>query len=283
MTITATRGVIQNADPVKWKEHHYGLSLERWNFLQSKSFWITGAGTGYGKSMAVALAATGANVFLTGRRKEKLRESLEEMNSLGIPIKNCHIVEADITDIEQVMKASDRIKCLCSSLYGLINNAALPSRTGIPYPLQEEAIEYWEQMMRLNVTTPWLLTRTIFPHMKCGGAVRVLFITSEAGWSSTSGFGMYNISKAALNSLCSSMAEEFVHRFPEVDIQMNALVPGEARTEMNPYSKESPYAIVSMALILLSHPKDGPNGKFFHRDGRHLQFAYTIPYGKSLI
>lgn len=283
MAAITTQGIIQKTNPAKWSVHRYGLPLERWNFLRNKSFWITGAGTGYGRSMAVALASADANVFLTGRRKEKLQESLEEMKSLGIPIKNCHIVEADITDIEQVMRACNRIKSLCSSLYGLINNAALPSRAGIPYPLQEESIEYWEQMMRLNVTAPWLLTKTIFPHMKCGGAVRVLFITSEAGWASTSGFGMYNISKAALNGLCSSMAEECTNHFPDVDIQMNALVPGEGRTEMNPNSTESPYAIVSMALILLSHPKGGPNGKFFHRDGRHLQFAYTTPYDKQLI
>ena len=67
------------------------------------------------------------------------------------------------------------------------------------------------------------------------------------------------------------------------DIQINVLVPGEARTEMNQGSTESPYAVVSMVLVLLSHPPGGPNGHFFNRDGRHLAFAYTQEYSQPLL
>lgn len=282
MNTSVTPGVVQNVDPSKWRGHRFGLTPEKWSYLNNKSVWITGAGTGYGRCLSVALAAAGGTVFLTGRRREKLLESLEEMRSLNIPTEKCHIIEADITDVEQVLRACNKVKSLCNSLYGLVNNAALPPRAEVHCPLQEESLEYWERLFRTNVTAPWLLTRTIFPHMKKGVEARVLFITSEAGWAFTPGFGPYNLSKAALNNLCGSMAEEYAATFPEVDIQMNALVAGEARTEMNPNSKESPYSIVSMALILLSHPRGGPNGKFFHRDGRHLQFAYATPYNKHL-
>ncbi len=277
-----TDKVIQNADPAKWMEHRYGLTPERWNRLKGKSFWITGAGTGYGRCLSIALASAGAHVFLTGRRKEKLFESLAKIKSLGISINNCCIVEADITDIEQIKRACNKIKGLCSSLYGLINNAALPPRE-IFFPLQDETLDYWNRLMRTNVTAPWLLTREIFLHMKIGGEVRVLFMTSESGWAFTSGFGPYNISKSALNNLSASLAKEYSTSFPDMDIQMNAIVPGEARTEMNQNSAESPFSVVSMALILLSHPQNGPNGMFFHRDGRHLQFAYSLPYNKPLI
>jgi NAD(P)-dependent dehydrogenase (short-subunit alcohol dehydrogenase family) len=119
--------------------------------------------------------------------------------------------------------------------------------------------------------------------MAKGGAVRVLFLSSEAGWAFTPGFGPYNVSKAALNNLGASMAAECAASYPNADIQMNILVPGEARTEMNQGSSESPYAITNIALILLSHPKGGPNGKFFHKDGKHMQFTYSLPYEKSLL
>lgn len=279
MAVLVTPGVMQKVDPAKWKEHRYGLTSERWDFLQGKSFWITGAGTGYGRSMAVALASAGARVFLTGRRREKLLESLEEMKSLAISTESCHIVEADITDIKQIESVCSKVKNLCSSLCGLVNSAALPLKASLQY----ESLEYWGRMMRTNVTAPWLLTRTIFPHMKIGGTVRVLFITSEAGWAFTPGAGPYNVSKAALNNLAASMAEEYAVSFPDVDIQLNVLSPGEARTEMNQGSPESPYSVVSMTLILLTHPNGGPNGKFFYRDGRHLQFAYASPYDKPLM
>lgn len=274
--------VLENADPKKWKEHLFGLPIDRWKALSGKSFWITGAGTGYGRSMACALVAAGAQVFLTGRRIEKLRESLKEMSYFGISVDKCYLIPADLTRHEDIICACDKVKSLCDSLYGLVNNAAIPSRPGSRYPLQNDPEEYWDRIMATNVKAPWLLTRTIFPHMLKGKEIRVLFITSEAGWANTSGFGMYNVSKAALNSLGVSMAKEYADSFPGVDIQINIISPGEARTEMNQGSSVSPYSIVSIVLLLLSHPRGGPDGKFFHRDGRHLQFCYSELYDRSL-
>ena len=70
--IISTRGIVQNVDPAGWKTHRFGLNPQRWGRLKDKSFWITGAGTGYGRCMAVALASAEAQVFLTGRRRWKL-------------------------------------------------------------------------------------------------------------------------------------------------------------------------------------------------------------------
>jgi len=275
--------VLQYVNPAKWMEHLYGLTPERWNSLKGKSFWVTGAGTGYGCCIACALAAAGAQVFLTGRRVEKLKESIEEIAVMGISTKDCHVVEADITKYDDILMACNKVKTLCSSLNGIVNNAAISGNTGSPNPFQNASLEYWNKVMATNVTAPWLLTREIFPHMLAGHSVRILFITSEAGWASTHGVGIYNVSKAALNSLCHSMAQEYGCRFPDKDIQINAIVAGEARTEMNQGSIQSPYTICSIVLILLSHPKGGPNGRFFHMDGRHFQFCYTAPYDKPLI
>ncbi len=275
--------VMENADLAKWKEHLFGLTPERWDSLRGRSFWVTGAGTGYGRCLACALAAAGAQVFLTGRRVGKLQESIKEMRALKIPMENCVIIQADISNPEHVLEACEKVKNFCPTLNGLVNNAAMPSHPGVSDPLQSEPLEYWNRMMQVNLTTPWLLTKTIFPHMLRSGHARVLFVSSGAGLSSTPGFGIYNISKAALNSLAHSMAAEYAHSFPEEDIQMNILVPGEARTEMNQASTVSPYTVVSMALILLSHPRGGPNGRYFHRDGRHLSFGDTQPYAKPLI
>ena len=280
--VMLTPGVHQNVDPAKWCEHLYGLPLSRWERLRGKSFWITGAGTGYGRSMAVALASAGAHTLLSGRRREKLIETVDEMRTLSISTANCHVIQCDITEPRDVREACEKVAGLNASLYGLINSAALPS-SGKPYPLQQDTWEEWDRLIRTNVTAHWFLTREIFPHMCKGGEPRVLFLTSEAGWAPTPGFGPYNVTKSALNSLAASMAAEYASSFPDLDVQVNTLVPGEAKTEMNQDSDESPYSIVSMAMMLLSHPKGGPNGKFFHRDGRHLRFAYSEPYGRALI
>ena len=111
----------------------------------------------------------------------------------------------------------------------------------------------------------------------------MVFLTSEAGWASTPGFGAYNVTKSALNTLGASFAAECAARHPAADMQINVLVPGEARTEMNQGSTDSPYAIACMTLTLLSHPAGGPNGCFFHRDGRHLSFGHRGPYERTLV
>lgn len=277
--------VKEDYNPIEWSEHRYGLTTERWQSLKGKSFWITGAGTGYGRSLSCALAAAGAQVFLTGRRLAKIEESIKEIESMGISASKCVILPVDISIENNILEACEKVKSLCPALNGLVNNAAVPpnGRAFESKPLQEEPLATWEQMMKVNVTATWLITRNIFPHMRQSRHPRVLFITSEAGWASTTGVGIYNISKCTLNSLTHSMAEEYAWSYPKEDIQLNALNPGESRTEMNRNSKNSPYAVVSMALLLLSHPEGGPNGRFFARDGRHIAFGYTGAWDKPLI
>ena len=281
---TCTPSVLENADPKNWKEHMFGISQERWKRFSDQAFWITGAGTGYGRSMTGALAASGAKVFLTGRRIEKLEESLGEIrNVFGIDTENCHLILADLRREEEILRACEEVRGLCDNLSGLVNNAAVPSKPGSMYPFLNDTLEDWQKTIDTNVTAPWLLTRTILPHMLKDSETRVLFITSEAGWADTAGFGIYNLSKAALNSLGHSIAREFTAHYPKADIQINVISPGEARTEMNQGSIISPYSIVSIVLHLLSHPAGGPNGRFFHRDGRHLEFCYTTPYARPLL
>lgn len=270
-------------DPLQWKRHRFGIPQKRWASLGGKSFWITGAGTGYGKCLAAALAAAGGQVFLTGRREHKLEETLEEMRKLDVPVADCHMIPADITDFGQVKDACRKVSGLCGSLYGLVHNAALPSRGDVPRPLLEGSVADWQKIMAINVTAPWFLTQTIFPHMIKAGMARVLFVSSEAGWAFTPGFGPYNVSKAALNNLGASFAAECAAYYTEADIQMNVLAPGEARTEMNQCSTGSPYAIVPMTLTLLSHPRGGPNGKFFNWDGRHVSFCQSALFENSLL
>jgi NAD(P)-dependent dehydrogenase (short-subunit alcohol dehydrogenase family) len=232
--------------------------------------------------MAVALACAGAQVFLTGRRREKLEETRGEVHELGGNADRCVSVPADITREDEVEAACLTIRDNCSTLHGLVNNAAVPQHRESPWPLQENSLESWERMLRLNVTAPWLVSRAILPHMIDGGEVRIVFITSEAGWAFTPGVGQYNISKAALNNLGASLAHECAARYPQADVQINMLNPGEARTEMNQGSQRSPYAVVPMILQLLSHPAGGPDARFFHADGRHLSFTYSDAYQRPL-
>lgn len=278
-----TRGILQDADRRDWKLHHYGLATNRWELLSARNYWITGAGTGYGRAIAIALAAAGARVFLTGRREEMLHDAIAEARALGASADRCHAVPADVTDPGQVDQACLVIHKRCTALQGMVHCAAAPQRTAMPWPLLQESADYWDDIMRINVKGPWLISRTMLPYMVRGGEVRALFLTSAAGWGFAPGYGHYCISKSALNNFAAALAEECRTRFPDSDIQINALDPGEARTEMNSGATQSPDAVCCMTLTLLSQPAGGPNGKFFCRDGRHLAFCNSLPYGIPLI
>ena len=283
MSNVSTPGILQYIGPAAWSDHHFGLPKPRWERLAGKSFWITGAGTGYGRCISLALAAAGARVFISGRRIEKLQETLSEGVSLGIDVSRCVPVPVDITQEMDLVGATDAIRRLASHLYGLVNSAALAQPNVGPYPLVEQSVADWTRLLATNVTGPWLVSKAALPLMNTDDGFRVVFLSSEAGWASTPGFGPYNLTKSALNTLGTSLAAECAMRCPGKDIQINVVVPGEARTEMNQGSTQSPYAVVSMVLTLLSHPSGGPNGHFFHRDGRHLAFAYSQEYPQKLL
>ena len=275
--------IVQNYPPREWKEHRFGLPVARWERLKGKAVWVTGAGTGYGRCIAIALAAADSFVILSGRRKEKLVETIEIMRSYDIRNEHCEVVDFDLRDFRKIEEACQTVKRLTQNLYGIVNNAALPQGGDITYPLQEGTYERWDNIMKTNLTAPWYLTKMILPHMLKGNEVRVIFMTSEAGWAFTPGFGMYNVSKSALNNLAASFASETSESNIDADIQINALVPGEAKTEMNQMSSDNPFTVVPMVLALLSHPAGGPNGRYFHRDGRYFSFAYAQPYHKELL
>ena len=278
----STRSVLEHADPSNWREHHFGLPLPRWKDLAGRAFWVTGAGTGYGRAISLALGAAGAKVVLTGRREKMLRQTLQEGASMGIVMDACVAVEADISDPSDIDRAIETLGRQVPCLDGLVNCAALPQPDCGPFPLTSQSLPEWIGLMKTNVTAQWLASRACLPLMVKAARIRILFLSSEAGWASTPGFGPYNISKAALNSLGSSFAAECAAKYPSCDVQVNVLVPGEARTEMNRGSNISPFAAASMVLALLSHPSGGPNGRLFHRDGRHLAFACAEPYPKDL-
>jgi NAD(P)-dependent dehydrogenase (short-subunit alcohol dehydrogenase family) len=281
--VVSTPGIVQQLAPELWAAHRFGLPQERWERLARRTFWITGAGTGFGQAIAVALAAAGARVYASGRRRERLEHTASEADRLANASARVISLPLDILDSDAVARVSDAIVAAEGAINGVVNSAALPSPPIGPWPLADCRPEQWRRLFETNVTGQFLVTQAALRTFAPGSSMRVVFLTSEAGWASTPGVGPYNVSKAAVNALGASFAAEYAERYPDADIRINVLIPGEARTEMNQGSIDSPYTVVPMCLALLSHPAPGPTGSFFHRDGRHFSFAYASAYGSSLL
>jgi NAD(P)-dependent dehydrogenase (short-subunit alcohol dehydrogenase family) len=280
--VEATPGIPQSLFAKEWMSHRFGLPPERWDHLKSRTIWVTGAGTGFGQAVAVAAAAAGAFVYVSGRRRERLQDTVAECERIAHAKNRVSPLPLDITDADAVQAAGEKIASERGPVYGLVSCAALPPPP-VQWPLNDCDPAQWRRLMETNVTAQWLVARAALALMEDGSALRIVLMTSEAGWASTAGVGPYNISKAALNSLGTSLAAESVQRFPGCDVQINVVIPGEARTEMNQGSSDSPYTVVPMTLALLSHPAGGPNGYFFHRDGRHFPFVRTAAYDRPLL
>jgi NAD(P)-dependent dehydrogenase (short-subunit alcohol dehydrogenase family) len=281
--MSQTFGLLEYGDYADWKNHRFGLSQDRWNALRGLVVWITGAGTGFGAATATMLAAAGAFPVLTGRNRAKLEASREAMWAMGVDPARVLILPCDVTQEKALLDAAQSIEIARGGLHGLVVAAALPQLRTSDRPLADLTTDMWRAMLDTNVTAPWLTTRTALALMLRNRAARVVLLTSEAGWASTPGVGPYNMTKAALNSLGTSLAAEAAAAHPGADIQINILNPGEARSEMNKGSSVSPFSAVAMTLALLSHPPGGPNGCFFARDGRHLGFAYAQPWSRPLL
>ena len=222
-------------------------------------------------------------MILSSRRIEKLQESIAEMRSLGISAPDATTVSLDITDAASVERAAAEVRRRFGSAHILVHSAAVSAGGLPPSPLISMTPEHWNRIIGANVTGAWHMCRAALPDMLAAGYCRTLLLTSEAGWAFTPRVGPYNVSKSALNNLGASLAAECAAHSPAADIQINVLIPGEAHTEMNTGSTISPYTIVPMTLALLSHPPGGPNGRFFHRDGRHFPFAYAEAYERVVL
>jgi NAD(P)-dependent dehydrogenase (short-subunit alcohol dehydrogenase family) len=121
---------------------------------------VTGAGTGIGKSVALALLREGYAVVLAGRRKEPLEAAAAEGKSSGAP---ALIVPTDVSDAAAVRALFAKTKEAFGRLDLLFNNAG----TGAPpLPLEDLTYEQWKRVVDINLTGSFLCTQEAFKLMK---------------------------------------------------------------------------------------------------------------------
>lgn len=268
-----------SAGRAEWRPDDIALSPAARERLQLHVVWVTGAGTGFGQAIAVALAGAGARTIISGRRYEKLQETTVLAEGLGVPAGRITSWPMDVCDPAAHDAAQVHLDSV--GVTALVHCAALPQRRvpGGPLLASDDLLT----LLSSNVAAAWRCLRSLVRAAAPRGLVRGVLLSSEAAWHFTPGFGPYNVSKAALNSLGGSMAEEVAAQYPGCDAQINVLNPGEARTEMNQGSTISPYTAVPMVMALIAQARGGPNGCFFHADGRNLAFASRLPWKEPLL
>jgi NAD(P)-dependent dehydrogenase (short-subunit alcohol dehydrogenase family) len=196
----------------------------------SKIAIVTGAGSGIGRAVALALLQEGYSVVLAGRRREALEQTVAEAGTAGT---RALVVPTDVADPAAVAHLFEATRSTFGRLDLLFNNAG----TGAPnVPLDDLPLEQWRRVVDVNLTGTYLCTQAAFRIMKHqhprGG--RIINNGSISAHTPRPNSAPYTATKHAITGLTKSTAldgREFEIACGQIDI-------GNAGTEMTARMKE---------------------------------------------
>ena len=191
------------------------------NKLTNKTALITGATAGIGWACAVALAAEGANLVLTGRRQQRLDELSKMAKEKGAgTVKS---LAGDASDESIAQQCVDLAIKETGSLDILINNVGV----GIYKNLADTSVEDYDTMVDSNVRSTFLFSRFAVPHMIEKKAGTILMISSMAGVYGFAGEAVYCATKFAQVGFAQALDRELRPH----GIKVGAICPGGVKTE----------------------------------------------------
>ena len=165
--------------------------------LEGKTVLVTGASSGIGRATAVECSRMGANVMITARSEDRLRETLSMM---------------DDSDIEHLAESLPKLD-------GVVNNAGIVKTLPVQFVNRADL----ETVLNINTVAPVLLTQKLLKKKKIVKGGSIVFISSVAGVSSAIvGNAMYSASKGAVSSFVRVAALELAPK----NIRVNAVCPG---------------------------------------------------------
>lgn len=186
---------------------------------------VTGAGSGIGRGIALALGQAGARVVVAGRRAEPLEQVAAEIQAAG------GTALAVAADVAMEADAARLVRTTLEA-YGavdvLVNNAGI----GGGDEIHEQATGEWDQVLTTNLRGPFLLARAVLAPMRRQRRGHIVNISSEAGLEHYPGNGAYGVSKHALTDL-----GEYIQREnQELGIKVNTICPGMVVSEMTEHT-----------------------------------------------
>jgi NAD(P)-dependent dehydrogenase (short-subunit alcohol dehydrogenase family) len=190
--------------------------------LQDRIALITGASRGIGRAVAGAFAREGAQVLLLARSIPELQLADDAIRHLG---GKASLIPLDLADGGAVDALGPTLYERFGRLDALVANAAM---LGGLSPLSHIVSSTWERVLAVNLTANWRLVRTLDPLLRRSEAGRVIFVTSGVARSAKSYWAPYSVSKAALECLAMTYANETVN----TTIKVNILDPGAVATAM---------------------------------------------------
>jgi len=218
--------------------------------LDGRLALVTGAGRGIGAAIAEALAAEGAHVVLTARSPDELEAIEERIHEAG---GSATIAPMDLTEQDSVAKLAAAVAGRWQALDLLVLNAAM---LGTLTPVAQIDGREFNRLLTLNLLAQQTLIAAFDPLLRNSEAGRLIALTSSVGRSPRAYWGAYGASKAALETLVLSYADEVRNIAP---VKVAIVDPGSTATQMraraypgeDPATLKSPSAVAEAVMDLL--------------------------------
>jgi NAD(P)-dependent dehydrogenase (short-subunit alcohol dehydrogenase family) len=191
-------------------------------FLEGRHAVVTGGGKGIGLAVAIELARLGAHMTIMGRDVAALEGAAAELRRV-------HHVEAiaarcDVSDEPSISAAFGAARAEFGEPYVLVNNAG--QAAGLSFA--ETSSERWDELLKVNLTGPFLCTREVLGAMVTAGEGRVISIASVAGLKGVNKAAAYCASKHGVIGMTRALALEVA----KAGVTVNAVCPGYTETDM---------------------------------------------------
>jgi 3-oxoacyl-[acyl-carrier protein] reductase len=184
---------------------------------------VTGGSRGIGLAISRRIAKAGYKVIAVARREsDELKNAICEVEGGGTG--GLHFRAFDLSEIDAIPAFVKGLRDEFGPLYGLINNAGIGTE-GLLANMHNTEIE---ALVRLNVTSPIVLTKYVVRHMMADGAGRIVNMSSIIATTGYNGLSVYGATKAAATGFTRSLAREV----GRTGITVNAIAPGFVDTEL---------------------------------------------------
>jgi len=231
---------------------------------------VTGASRGIGYFLSLELAKRGAHVIAVARTVGGLEELDDDIRKLG---GSATLVPLDITDMEAIDRLGGSIHERWGKLDIMVANAGV---LGTISPIGHVEAKTFEKVMNVNVTSVWRLIRSTDPLLRASDAGRAILLSSGVAHTCRAFWGPYAASKAAVEVMARSWAEET----KQMKLKINSVNPGATRTAMraqampgeDPETLPTPQSVAEK-IVKLADPKLEVSGKLYDvRQDRFLDY-----------
>ena len=220
--------------------------------LDGKVALVTGASKGIGRAIAAGMASSGAQVMISSRKEDALRDAAAAMEG------EVEVFAANAGDLDQAAACIEATYERFGRLDILVNNAATNPYMG---PTVDIDLARWEKTLQVNLTAPLFWTQFAWHRgMKDLTGGSIINIASIGGIAIETSIGNYNVTKAALIHQTRTLAKELAPA-----VRVNAIAPGLVKTDMARALWESHEAAVAEHVTMkrLGEPEDIANAAVF--------------------